>query len=179
MISFFVMSDLAQLRTVVVMGVAGAGKSLIGEMLATRLGGLFEDGDDFHPPANKEKMSAKVPLTDEDRQPWLEAMRRRMVEVREEGVGVYVLACSALKGRYREVLSGDDEEGVLRVVYLKGSKELIGSRMVARQGHFMPTALLDSQFATLEEPEVGEALVVGVEGTPEAIVEEIVGRLGF
>lgn len=171
------MNDFGELKTVVVMGVAGAGKSLIGRLLAEHVGGIFEDGDDFHPPENKAKMSARIPLTDEDRQPWLEAMRRRMLEVREQGVGVYVLACSALKKRYRDVLRGEDGNEVWKVVYLKGSRELIGERMGARQGHFMPTALLDSQFATLEEPDETEALVVSVEGTPEEIVEEMVKRL--
>ncbi|WP_206170811.1 gluconokinase [Phragmitibacter flavus] len=165
------------LKTLIVMGVAGSGKSLIGEMLAERLGGLFEDGDDFHPAANKSKMTAKIALTDEDRWPWLEAMRARIEEVRGASSGVYVLACSALKEGYREVLRGKDEDAVLKVVYLKGSKELIGSRMAARKGHFMPTTLLDSQFATLEEPV--NALVVEVSGTPEEIVDVIMENLKF
>jgi len=164
----------ASLRTLVVMGVAGSGKSLIGKLLADRLGALFEDGDDFHPPANKQKMTAKIPLTDEDRGPWLEAMRARIKEVRTEQP-MYVLACSALKRSYRDVLRGGDGVKILEFVYLKGSRELIGERMGAREGHFMPTALLDSQFATLEEPE--NALVVSVDQTPQAIVEEIVARL--
>jgi gluconokinase len=163
------------LKTLVVMGVAGSGKSSIGQMVAERLHGLFEDGDDFHPPANKAKMMAKIPLTDEDRWPWLEAMRARIEEVRGKETGVYVLACSALKEVYREVLRGKDGDEVLKFVYLKGSKELIGERMAARKGHFMPTTLLDSQFATLEEPV--NALVVDVAGTPEQIVAEIAGKL--
>lgn len=171
------MSNLGELKTVVMMGVAGAGKSLIGKRLAERLGGMFEDGDDFHPPENKAKMAAKIPLTDEDRQPWLESMRSRMLQVRQQGISIYVLACSALKKQYREILRGDDGDAAWKVVYLKGSKELIAQRMAARQGHFMPTALLDSQFTTLEEPDESEALVVSVEGTPEEIVEEVVKRL--
>lgn len=165
----------SRLRTVVVMGVAGSGKSLIGDLLAKRLGGRFEDGDDFHPPENKAKMSAKIPLTDEDRQPWLERMRARILELREQEETVYVLACSALKEKYRQVLRGDDADDIFKLVYLKGSRELIGERMAARKGHFMPTVLLDSQFATLEEPEL--ALTVSVDQSPEEIVNEIVSRL--
>lgn len=152
------------------MGVAGSGKSLIGVMLAKKLGGVFEDADDFHPPANKEKMTARIPLTDEDRWPWLQILRSRIVEHRDQSP-CYVLACSALKQQYRDLLGGSDSRETLQFVYLKGSQELIGSRMAARKGHFMPTTLLDSQFATLEEPQ--DALVVDVGSTPEEIVDEI------
>lgn len=164
------------MRTLVVMGVAGSGKSLIGAMLAERLGGLFEDADDFHPPANKAKMAAKIPLTDEDRWPWLERLRARMVEMRGT-TEVYVLACSALKERYRELLRGEDGREVLKFVYLRGERSLIGERLAARTGHFMPASLLDSQFATLEEPG-DEAWAVGVDRKPEEIVAEVLGRLG-
>ncbi|HEY2572487.1 MAG TPA: gluconokinase, partial [Verrucomicrobiaceae bacterium] len=139
------------LRTIVVMGVSGCGKSLIGSLLAQRLGGTFEDADDLHPPANKEKMSRGIPLQDEDRWPWYRIIRRRIIEQRATGQ-VLVVACSALKKAYRDKLCEDDAPEVLVFVYLKGSRELIGRRIGARQGHFMPAALLDSQFAALEEP---------------------------
>lgn len=157
-------------KTWVIMGVAGCGKSLIGSMLADALGGVFEDADDFHPPANKEKMTARIPLTDEDRWPWLQNLRDRIVVQREQS-SCYVLACSALKQKYRDLLRDGDDRETMQFVYLKGSQDLIGSRMAERKGHFMPTTLLDSQFATLEEPQ--DALVVDVGFTPEEIVTEI------
>lgn len=157
-------------KTWVIMGVAGCGKSLIGSMLADALGGVFEDADDFHPPANKEKMTARIPLTDDDRWPWLRILRDRIVAQRDQA-SCYVLACSALKQVYRDLLRDGEDRATLQFVYLKGSQDLIGSRMAARKGHFMPTTLLDSQFATLEEPQ--DALVIDVGLTPEEIVREI------
>ncbi|CAN5912335.1 gluconokinase [soil metagenome] len=157
-------------KTWVIMGVAGCGKSLIGSMLADVLGGVFEDADDFHPPANKEKMTARIPLTDEDRWPWLQILRDRIVAQRDQ-VSCYVLACSALKQSYRDLLRDGEDRETLQFIYLKGSQDLIGSRMAARKGHFMPTTLLDSQFAALEEPQ--DALVVDVGFTPQEIVDDI------
>lgn len=164
-------------RTLIIMGVSGCGKSLIGSMLAEALGGKFDDGDDFHPPANKAKMSARIPLTDEDRWPWLQILRERIVEMRAQ-TPWHVLACSALKRAYREVLRGEDSTGKLQFVYLRGSKELIASRLNARKGHFFQPALLDSQFAALEEPGAGEAIVVDISGTPEEIAQSVVKALG-
>lgn len=158
------------------MGVAGSGKSLIGSLLAEKIDAVFEDADDFHPPANKAKMTAKIPLTDEDRWPWLNNLRERIEEIQAQGRN-YIVACSALKDVYRQLLRGQDDEATLKFVYLKGSKELIAERMAARKGHFMPTSLLDSQFATLEEPDESQALVVDVSGTPEEIVEAILQKL--
>lgn len=172
------------------MGVSGSGKSLIGGKLAEALGADFEDGDDFHPPANKAKMSAKIPLTDEDRWPWLRAMRQRIEEKQAAGRS-YVLACSALKGVYRDLLSGGEPRSSVEFVFLKGSPELIAARMAARKGHFFqgvsttttaggtaaPT-LLDSQFATLEEPTGDEAMIVNVDQTPDEIVGDILRNLG-
>jgi gluconokinase len=163
--------------TLIVMGVSGCGKSRIGSILAEALGGQFDDGDDFHPPANKEKMSARIPLTDEDRWPWLEILRGRILEMRAQ-TPWHVLACSALKRAYRDVLRGDDTTEKLQFVYLRGSKELIASRLNARKGHFMPPGLLDSQFTTLEEPGAEEAIVTDISGTPEEIVQSVLATLG-
>ncbi len=162
-------------QTIIIMGVSGSGKSLIGSMLAERLGGVFEDADDFHPASNKAKMSAGTPLTDEDRWPWYAILRQRILEMRDK-TPCYLLACSALKAAYRDKLRDDDAPRNLAFVYLQGSRQLIGERIGARKGHFMPPALLDSQFATLEEP-VEDAIVVSVDGAPEEIVETVLGEL--
>ncbi|HSJ01905.1 MAG: gluconokinase [Verrucomicrobium sp.] len=166
---------MSQTRTFIIMGVAGSGKSLIGQKFADAIGADFGDGDDFHPEANKAKQAAKIPLTDEDRWPWLQSMRRRIEEKQAEGRD-YVLACSALKAVYRDLLRGGDSREALEFVYLKGSKEVIGERLNARKGHFMPPSLLDSQFATLEEPE--DAIDVDVSQTPDEIVADIVRAIG-
>ena len=149
---------------VVVMGVSGCGKTAVGSLLAQRLGARFIDADDLHPPANVEKMRAGIPLDDADRAPWLRLLNARLREAAGEPV---VLACSALKQRYRDTLA----EGVpgLRFVHLAGSRELIAARLAARQHRYMPTTLLDSQFATLEPP--AEAIVVDVALPLEAAVE--------
>jgi gluconokinase len=161
-------------RTLILMGVCGCGKTLIGEMLAKELGGVFEDADDFHPAPNKAKMTAGIPLTDDDRWPWLGILRDRIEEMRDQTL-CYLLACSALKEVYREILRGDDSHEVLEFVHLKGSRELISARMAARKGHYMPTNLLDSQFAILEEPH--DAITVDVSGTPEEIAAEVLRRI--
>ena len=151
---------------VVVMGVSGCGKTAVGSLLAQRLGARFIDADDLHPPANVEKMRAGIPLDDADRAPWLRLLNARLREVTAAGEPV-VLACSALKQRYRDTLAA----GVpgLRFVHLAGSRELIAARLAARQHRYMPTTLLDSQFATLEPP--AEAVVVDVALPLEAAVE--------
>ncbi len=156
---------------VVVMGVSGSGKTTVASLLAGRLGWEFEDGDDFHPAANVEKMQAGTPLTDEDRWPWLAAIAAWIDTVRAEGRHG-VVTCSGLKRAYRDILIGGRPD--VRLVYLRGDRELIGRRMAARHGHFMPTSLLDSQFRTLEEPAPEEnPLVVSVGATPQQIVAEI------
>lgn len=162
-----------QKRAIVVMGVSGCGKSSIGKKLAQALGGIFEDADDFHPAANIEKMTNRIPLTDEDRWPWLEILRKQIVQ-HQENNNIYVLACSALKQSYRDLLAGNDSPESLIFVYLKGTKELITKRMKERE-HFMPVALLDSQFATLEEPL--NAIVVDIELTQDEIVKTILNQL--
>ncbi len=151
------------------MGVAGAGKTTIGQLLAQRLGWPFHDADDFHPPANVAKMRAGIPLTDEDRVPWLAQLNELAKSANNAGHRL-IIGCSALKARYREQLAAGVEG--MRFVYLQGSQDLIARRMAARRGHFMPPGLLDSQFAALEEPT--DAIVVSIEQAPEAIVEEIV-----
>lgn len=161
-------------RTLIIMGVCGCGKSLIGSMLASHFGGIFEDADDFHTAANKTKMNQSIPLTDEDRWPWMDILRER-IEAKRAETNCYVLACSALKQIYRDRLRNGDSHEDLEFIFLKGSRELIGGRMAARKGHYMPVSLLDSQFAILEEPT--DAITVSVEPTPEEIVRDILQRL--
>ena len=158
---------------VVLMGVSGAGKTEIGTRLAKALGGTFAEGDDYHPPANVEKMRAGVPLDDADRQPWLEAMSREIGAWLDAGRTV-VLACSALKQRYRDILKAG-RPGV-RFVHLKGDEALIRSRLAGRRGHYMPASLLESQLAALEEP--SDAITVAIDAPPDAIVAEICEALG-
>ena len=165
-----------QVRTphvVVVMGVAGTGKTTIGPLLATRIGVPYAEGDDFHPPANIAKMSAGVPLTDEDRWPWLDAIGAWAHG--RAGLGG-VVSSSALKRAYRDRLRAE-APGVV-FVHLAGDRALIEDRMAHRQGHFMPTTLLDSQFATLQPLEPDEAgVVVDVSGSPEEITARAVDAL--
>ncbi|MDG3002448.1 gluconokinase [Paludisphaera mucosa] len=160
---------------VVVMGVTGSGKTTVGRLLAEDLGWTFVDADDFHPAANVAKMHAGIPLTDEDRRPWLEALRRRLEAARDGGEDV-VLACSALKHAYQHLLEAVEPQAV-RCVLLTGSADLIRRRLAARTGHFMNPALLDSQFATLEPPE--DAVRVDVSLTPEAAVAAARAGLGL
>ena len=159
---------------VVLMGVTGTGKTTVGRVLAAQLGWPFRDGDDFHPAANIEKMRRGVPLTDEDRAPWLAALAKRIdaTVAREENL---ILACSALKHRYQEYLRHDLPE--VRYVELWGDPELIRKRLEARKGHFMNPGLLPSQYAILEPP--ADAIRVEVTGTPQEIASEIRRRLGL
>ena len=159
-------------NAIVVMGVSGCGKSTVGRALAQRLGWRFADGDDFHPPANVEKMRAGVPLDDTDRAPWLARLNAMLRESVAAGRPV-VLACSALRQRYRDALA----EGMsgLRFVHLSGSAELIGDRLAARRHRYMPAALLASQFATLEPP--ADALTLDVAEPVDALVEAIAAGL--
>jgi carbohydrate kinase (thermoresistant glucokinase family) len=153
---------------VVVMGVSGCGKSTVGQMLASRLGVPFLDADEFHPPENVAKMAAGTPLTDEDRRPWLERLNRELKRERQA-----VLACSALKESYRAALARDLPD--CRFVHLRGSIELIRARMMERRHRYMPASLLESQFATLEEP--GNAIEIDIAAAPAQIIERIAADL--
>ncbi len=161
---------------IIVMGVSGSGKSTIADALARRLNWDFEDGDIFHPSSNVAKMRAGHPLTDEDRRPWLQAIADEIDRSCNEDEYPVVIACSALKRAYREVLVHGRKD--VRIVFLDGSEALIASRLAARKGHFMPAGLLASQFATLERPQPDENVVtVPIDGSVEAIVGDIIGRL--
>jgi gluconokinase len=157
--------------TILVMGTTGSGKSTVGELLARRLGWLFLDADDFHSAANKEKMHLGIALSDADRAPWLAAIHAELLRRNEQGHNV-VLACSALKQEYRDVLRAQLE---MRVVYLKGAEAVLRAHIEGRHGHFAGESLLASQLATLEEPV--DALVEDVSRTPEEIVAEVCRRL--
>ena len=160
---------------VVIMGVSGSGKSTIGRLLAARLHWEFTDGDRFHPASNVEKMRNGIPLTDDDRWPWLDAIAAWIDDTRRSG-GHSVLACSALKRRYRDVLIGNRPD--VRLVFLKGEETLIARRLATRHGHFMPQGLLRSQFEALEEPTPDEnPVIVSIEPSPGEIVTQIVSSL--
>jgi carbohydrate kinase (thermoresistant glucokinase family) len=157
------------------MGVSGSGKTTVAAGIARQEGWVLLEGDTFHPPSNVAKMKAGTPLTDEDRWPWLRAIAERADALQAEGRSA-AIACSALKRAYRDILIGDRPDCVL--IYLRGSKQLIHDRMEARKGHFMPPALLDSQFATLEEPGPEEnPIVVGIDGTPEETIRLVIQDL--
>jgi len=152
---------------VLVMGTTGAGKTTVGKLLAQKLGWIFLDADDFHPPANIEKMKHGIPLTDTDRAPWLAAIHAELAR-QSAAQKSAVIACSALKESYRETIGAGL---AVKIVYLKGSYEEMRAHIVTRHGHFAGEAILAGQFRDLEEP--SEALVVSVRHTPEEIVEEV------
>lgn len=158
---------------ILLMGPTGSGKTMIGGLLAGRLGWKFADGDGFHSAANIEKMSRGIPLTDADRGPWIEAIRAAIVAWIAAGTNA-IVGCSALKRSYRDRLCVD---GNVKLVYLKGSYELLVERVHARKGHFAGEDLVKSQFADLEEPD--DAIVVDVTPPPAEIVAEIRKRLGL
>lgn len=160
---------------VVVMGVSGAGKSTVGALLAQTLGWPFLDADDFHPQANVDKLRRGEPLTEDDRTGWLDALAERIDALVTRGDDA-VLACSALRASHRARLRATHPD-VVRLVFLNGDPALIRRRLEQRRGHFMPPALLDSQLATLEEP--NDALVVDVDATPATIVQRIRAGLGL
>ena len=152
---------------VLLMGVSGVGKTTVGTMLAAQLGWEFADGDDYHPAANVEKMRNGIPLTDADREPWLESLRSLIAAWIAAGKSA-ILACSALKQAYRDRLMVGAS---VRVVYLKADRELLRERLLLRRGHYMKEGMLESQIATLEEPE--DAVVVDARSSVEEIVREI------
>lgn len=169
-------TDISKPRVLIVMGVSGCGKSEVGSALARALGGAFHDADSFHPAANVAKMSAGIPLNDEDRKPWLEKMRREIIQGTPTGE-MAVLACSALKKAYREYLRQGQED--VWMVYLKGSFELILERISARQGHFMKADLLRSQFAIMEEPtDEPRVITADIDAPISQIVSGILQTLG-
>ena len=154
-------------RAIVVMGVSGSGKTTVGRLLAQRLGWEFADADSFHSAQNISKMREGIPLSDPDRWPWLETLRQLIVE-RLDGGKSLVLACSALKDEYRRALTGGDER--VSFVYLKGSRELILSRLEGRIGHYMKPELLESQFQALEEP--NDATILDVARPPAELAAQ-------
>jgi gluconokinase len=159
----------------VVMGVSGSGKSTIADRLGQRLAWKYEDGDKFHPASNVAKMSAGQPLTDEDRWPWLLAIANEIDRVCTAGEHA-VIACSALRRAYRDVLVHGRSD--VRIIFLKGTQQLIADRLAQRKGHFMPPGLLESQFATLEPPDAGERpITVSIDASVDAIIDDIVGQL--
>jgi gluconokinase len=158
---------------VIVMGPAGVGKTTVGELLASQMSWEFADADNFHPPANIEKMAHGIPLGDADRLPWLNALRdaEQKWDAQHQNV---VLACSALKRSYREILQINSS---VKLVYLKASYELLRQRLHARKGHYATEAILDGQFADLEEP--GDAITIDAAEPPKQIVAEIRRQLGL
>lgn len=162
---------------IVVMGVSGSGKSTIAEALARRFDWTFKDGDSFHPPSNVAKMSAGQPLTDTDREPWLRAIAAEIDRACAAGEHL-VVACSALKRAYRDILVHGRND--VRILHLDGSKSLIAERLATRKNHFMPPGLLDSQFAALEFPATDEpAMIVSIDAPVETIVENAIAQLGI
>jgi gluconokinase len=157
---------------IVIIGVSGSGKTTIGQGVAEALGWGFSDADDFHSPANVEKMKSGLPLTDQDREPWLQTLRAAIERWKRDEPG-HVLACSALKGHYRQILGRNDPD--VKFVYLHVKFDLIARRLKSRKSHFFNPALLRSQFDALEEP--GDALVVDASKEPQEIVRSILTAL--
>ena len=159
----------------VTMGVSGSGKTTVGKALAQRLAWPYEDADTFHPASNVAKMSAGQPLTDEDRWPWLKAIAAEIDRVCDAGEHV-VIGCSALRRAYRDILVHGRND--IRIVYLKGTQQLIADRLAARKGHFMPPELLTSQFQTLEPPGSDEhPVTASIDASVDAIVDDILHQL--
>jgi gluconokinase len=160
----------------VVMGVSGSGKTTVAALLAGRLHWDFEDADDLHPAANVAKMHAGIPLTDEDRWPWLRAVASWIDASRAAGRHG-VVACSALKRSYRDIIIGDRPD--VQLVFLEGNRQLISARLACRHGHFMPAGLLESQFEALEEPTADEhPIVISIDRRPREIVNELLSIVG-
>lgn len=164
---------MTETRCIVVMGVSGSGKTTIGKFIAKKIKAVFVDGDDLHPAANIQKMSQGIPLTDEDRQPWLQKVSETAMSYIGQGQTI-IIACSALKKVYRDLLRSEIHP--LQFIYLEGSYEMIFKQIDARKGHFMPESLLRSQFATLEAPGLDEDDVATVKigrGEKERVMEVV------
>lgn len=157
---------------IIVTGVSGTGKTTVGELLSKKLKLPFFDADDFHPQSNIDKMSHGIPLTDEDRMPWLKALADQLNKYEEEGGAI--LACSALKENYRQILNVSDE---VKWIHLEGNRKLILERMEARKNHYMKPKMLDSQIETWEEPDYG--LKLSIDQTPEEMLAEALDYLGI
>ena len=155
------------MKSLVIMGVSGSGKTTVGKLLAQKTGGRFLDGDDFHPPKNVAKMSSGIPLTDEDRQGWLETL----ASIIHEADDLTIIACSALKASYRAILKA------AVFIFLHGSPELLADRINQRSGHYMPPGLLQSQLETLEVPT--NVLALNVVESPQTLVEQIMARFNL
>ncbi len=160
----------------VLMGVTGSGKTTVGKLLAARLHATFADADDYHSDANKQKMAAGIPLTDEDRAPWLRALNELLKQWQSDGADG-VLACSALKQEYRTMLLDGVAKDAVHAILLDVSKDLLVARLAARKGHYMNPSLLDSQIATLQQPG-DETTRIKNDGPPEEAVAAILKRLG-
>ena len=162
-------------RVLVVMGVSGSGKTVVAEAMAARLHWAFQEGDALHPAANVAKMHAGTPLTDADRWPWLDIVAA-WIDARLAAGENGIVTCSALKRAYRDRIVG--QRAGVRLVYLYGSHELLSARIAARQGHFMPASLLDSQLATLEPPGADECpIALDVAATPDQLADRVVAAL--
>jgi gluconokinase len=161
---------------IVLMGVSGSGKTTIGQRLAERLGWAFHDADAYHPPSNVKKMSRGQPLSDADRQPWLQTLARMTRDWIDRGENA-ILGCSALTAAARRALGTDHPQ--VRLVHLRGSFDLIEQRLRARKDHFMPPGLLASQFETLEEPAAGEAWTLDIARDPHHVVDDLIARLNL
>jgi len=159
---------------IILMGVAGSGKSTVGRLLAGQLGWTFIEGDDFHPQANIDKMADAIPLTDSDRIPWLHTLHEQIHTLYSRGQHC-VMACSALRKKYRDLLREPHRE--IYFVYLRGDADLVRQRLAGRQNHYMKTALLASQFAAMEEPD--QALVVDIGPPPDRIARRIIKELAL
>lgn len=167
----------AAVQHLVIMGVAGSGKTTVATLLTERLGWPYAEADEFHPAANIEKMSAGTPLTDEDRRPWLEAIRDWLTAQTRAGISS-IVTCSALKASYRDVLRA--AEGQINIVHLTADPTLLAERMTARTGHFMPPALLPSQLSTLQPLADGEdGITIVVDIPPEAVADRTVDAFGL
>lgn len=157
----------------ILMGVSGAGKTLIGQKLSAKLGIPFYDGDNYHPPENVTKMQSGHPLNDNDRTPWLQILAQKIDQWNQQGDAI--LACSALKKQYRDLLKNESSGNNIIFIYLKGPQSLIAQRISDRPDHFMPEELLESQFEALEEPK--QCITISIDQPPDAVADTIIKQI--